>query len=534
MTWYLAHLFSNVAIATCIAIGVGVLTRFVRNALLVYLLWLVVLVKFAIVFVPWQFVAIPAVPVTVPANSLDLYVSEPPAYRAAIEESVGTPVPSEPRKGGFLLGFLIIWPAGSLMLLTLAGWRVARFGRLLGKDGTESNELQDDAKEIAEQLHIKNCPTVRTVNSRIPPLLWSVLCPATVIFPSGLATELSSEKVNTLLAHELAHYKRRDDLCRWLQLFVLCAYWWHPVVWLAIKRLQQAEEVCCDTVVSSLFPGNIRNYCQALLETVDFLGKQSYSIHFAPSLGRLDDLQARIERIQNRPTDSAAMTWLNWLASLSALLLVLSVVAGVTINTPPSKTGNLVTNASFERAEHIEVGVPKTYGDWRGDWSKIVLTEKNVVPYVGEKMLSFLTTGSGPYTSAAQGCAVFQLVDISEHLPKVAKGNVVARFSTRFNRVNHDEQTDSQFIVYLLAMSGEPSIFPQVDNQLVYERSELITDDDITTWEEASISIVLPPETNYICVEFAAGENVANDNTMPEFDGHYADGARLELLFPPS
>ena len=51
---------------------------------------------------------------------------------------------------------------------------------------------------------------------------------------------------DAVLAHELAHLKRRDHWVRRLEAIVLGLYWWYPGAWWARRQLERAEEECCD------------------------------------------------------------------------------------------------------------------------------------------------------------------------------------------------------------------------------------------------------------------------------------------------
>ena len=101
--------------------------------------------------------------------------------------------------------------------------------------------------------------------------LWAVGGRAGLFFPESLLKHIEEPGRSALLVHELAHLRRRDHWVRWLELIVAGLYWWYPLVWLACRRLQAAEEECCDAWVVSELPGYGDAYAGALLETVDFL-----------------------------------------------------------------------------------------------------------------------------------------------------------------------------------------------------------------------------------------------------------------------
>jgi hypothetical protein len=79
--------------------------------------------------------------------------------------------------------------------------------------------------------------------------------------------------MEAILAHELAHLRRRDHWVRRLELLVLALYWWHPAVWWARRELHEAEELCCDAWVVATLPGLAEAYAGALVETASFLSR---------------------------------------------------------------------------------------------------------------------------------------------------------------------------------------------------------------------------------------------------------------------
>jgi hypothetical protein len=99
---------------------------------------------------------------------------------------------------------------------------------------------------------------------------------------------MSTQSQCTLLAHELAHYRRGDHWVRLFELFVTGLFWWHPVVWWARREIEAAEEQCCDAWVVGQFPRAPRQYAEALLDTVDFLSS-AHDALLAPAASGIGD-----------------------------------------------------------------------------------------------------------------------------------------------------------------------------------------------------------------------------------------------------
>jgi hypothetical protein len=154
-------------------------------------------------------------------------------------------------------------------------------------------------------------------------MLWAAFGPPRLLVPAGLLGRLTPEGRDTLLLHELAHFRRGDHLVRALEFVALGLYWWHPVIWLARRELREAEEQCCDAWVVATLPGAGRAYASALLDTLDFLSAAAPAVPpLASGLGQVSDLKRRLTMIM-RGTTPRALGWRGAFAvlSLGALLL---------------------------------------------------------------------------------------------------------------------------------------------------------------------------------------------------------------------
>ena len=81
-----------------------------------------------------------------------------------------------------------------------------------------------------------------------------------VVIPATLPKQIGSERLRWILAHELAHVKRRDHLVRWLEWLACVAFWWNPIVWWTRRNLRLDEEVACDAMVLDRLNAEPRAY----------------------------------------------------------------------------------------------------------------------------------------------------------------------------------------------------------------------------------------------------------------------------------
>jgi WD40 repeat protein/beta-lactamase regulating signal transducer with metallopeptidase domain len=229
-----------------------------------------------------------------------------PGVEPNLERIARAIVPVPPRPAWpmrWLIGAALgVWAAGAAGWFALMAYRIARFQRLLKHARRAGPELQEQARDLARRLGLTHCPEVWLIPGPLPPLLW-VVGRARLYFPSALLTRLSTEGRASLLVHELAHLARRDHWVRLVELVANGLYWWYPLVWYARRRLQAAEEECCDAWVVSELPGAAPHYAGALLETIDFLAGARPALPPAASgFGRMYFLKRRLSMIVGSAT----------------------------------------------------------------------------------------------------------------------------------------------------------------------------------------------------------------------------------------
>ncbi|GEM_PF-1591277 len=217
------------------------------------------------------------------------------------------------------------WLTGAALWLALATVRLVRFQRLLRWGQSAPPELRALADGVAARMQVV-CPRLVLVPGAVSPMLWVFGRVPRLVLPAALVERLTPEQWRTLLAHELAHWRRRDHWVRWLELAALGLYWWCPLVWWAKQQLQQAEEECCDAWVVTTLPEAARDYALALVETVDFLsGARTVLPPAASGLGHVHLLRRRLIMILRGRTPRA-LTLTGLLAVLALGLVLLPLV----------------------------------------------------------------------------------------------------------------------------------------------------------------------------------------------------------------
>jgi beta-lactamase regulating signal transducer with metallopeptidase domain len=274
-------MLGNAAVAAVLAVlALGVRCT-CRSPAVRHLAWLLVLLK--LVTPPLFIIPLPVLPASLGAPPAD---PVPPRSSASSPPSAtGTRnMPSEGlarvpawRQGDWLKwaahGAVGVWIAGAAVWVVWQGRRIVRFRRRVARAEDAGPEVAASARRIAQALEVARPPSVKAATGIGSPMLWGWGRSTVILFPRELLARLAPEARDTLLAHELAHFLRRDHWVRVLELVATALYWWHPAVWLARAGIEVAEEECCDTWVVGELGASPRRYAEALLATVDFVAE---------------------------------------------------------------------------------------------------------------------------------------------------------------------------------------------------------------------------------------------------------------------
>ena len=196
---------------------------------------------------------------------------------------------------------------GALAIAALAAWRFVRFGRLLACARPAPPAIADRSSALAARIGLRRSPSVLLVPAHIPPMLWPHGGGPQLLLPAGLLPELKVEELDALLAHELAHVRRRDHWVRLVEIAATALFWWYPVAWWARRALRRAEERCCDEWVLRLLPLSAEAYADGLLKSLTFVAEMPVPA-VASGAGAVEDLEARLKEIlMTRPVPQLAV-----------------------------------------------------------------------------------------------------------------------------------------------------------------------------------------------------------------------------------
>jgi type II secretory pathway component GspD/PulD (secretin)/beta-lactamase regulating signal transducer with metallopeptidase domain len=235
---------------------------------------------------------------------------------------------------GWLIGVfgLSIWHLG--------GWtQLQRLKRRMVKQ--VDSTLLKNLKVLTQKLKVKQ--TVQLMESALIqiPTVVGWLRPV-ILLPASALTGLSSEQLEAIIAHELAHIKRFDYLINILQTVVEILGFYHPAVWWVSHKIRAERENCCDDIAVSI-SGDRLSYAGALA-SMEEIRVDGGKLAVAATGG---NLFRRICRLLGK--DSTDNTGLSWVPAATAILLIIALAIPTTL---------ALTNKSDSTLTEIKTEVP--------------------------------------------------------------------------------------------------------------------------------------------------------------------------------
>jgi bla regulator protein blaR1 len=131
-----------------------------------------------------------------------------------------------------------------------------------------------DGREVEVLRRIENAGGVRKriemflSRASLEPGIFGIARPV-LVWPDGISARLDDAHVEAILAHEVGHVRRRDNLFAAIHMLVEAIFWFHPLVWFVGTRLVEEREVACDEEV--LESGSEPQvYAESILKVCEF------------------------------------------------------------------------------------------------------------------------------------------------------------------------------------------------------------------------------------------------------------------------
>ncbi len=177
--------------------------------------------------------------------------------------------------------FLLLLSASGTLAFTFLWWRRWR-------------RVQANLR-LASPLLLETAVPVLSSPLLLEPGVFGLFRPVLVL-PEGITQRLTRAQLDAVVAHEMCHVRRRDNLTAALHMVVEALFWFHPLVWWLGARLIEERERACDEEVLRL--GNEPQvYAEGILKTCEFCLETPLACVSGISGS---DLKKRVVRIMSR------------------------------------------------------------------------------------------------------------------------------------------------------------------------------------------------------------------------------------------
>ncbi len=273
--------------------------------------------------------------------------------------------------------------------------RLARTATSL--DTAEWRTLLDEERERAD---VDGPIAVLSSTHVSTPLAWGTRSP--IILLPAESTTWPLEHRAVVLRHELAHIARGDALTQMLAGITCAVYWFHPLVWVAARKLRAEQERACDErVLSSGTPPT--EYAAHLLEVARSARKLGAHGLVSLAMARPSQLEGRLLAVLNQPSRRHRISPAARIAGITGALLVFVALSAFTPMPRASALPRAITPTIIATQfvpPHSPLSPDKKVAS---SWSKTGATkvamdssfERSVEVRPGETLVIDLRTGAG-------------------------------------------------------------------------------------------------------------------------------------------
>jgi beta-lactamase regulating signal transducer with metallopeptidase domain len=288
MTPVLWWLLENALVSAVLAAAVTLLCRPLRRRPAVrHALWVVVLVKMLtppVVAWPWSVPILRETPdqagfAGASAGELESVQAGPDSLAPGALDfipidsaTLAHPLVAEPSWTASVWGsawvppaLFAVWLAGGAIAGALQLRRIRRHWPLVRRGTAAPESLAAEVRQLGARLGVRPVPAL-VVRGIASPCVWC-LGWLRLLWPERLAGAAHVAAYRGVIAHELAHVKRRDHWVAWLELAAGVVAWWNPVFWYVRRQLREAAEMACDAAALGVLADDARReYAEAFLE----------------------------------------------------------------------------------------------------------------------------------------------------------------------------------------------------------------------------------------------------------------------------
>jgi beta-lactamase regulating signal transducer with metallopeptidase domain len=152
-------------------------------------------------------------------------------------------------------------------------------------------QIQETLKSNRGNRSVSLCTSARV---KVPAAVG--LIKPVVVIPQWALDEFSTDELDQVLLHELAHLRRRDDWTNLFQQVVKAIFFFHPAVWWIERKVSLEREMACDDAVLAE-TRSPRRYAECLKHIAEKSMARRTLVLAQSALGRVRQTSMRVIRI---------------------------------------------------------------------------------------------------------------------------------------------------------------------------------------------------------------------------------------------
>lgn len=235
----------------------------------------------------------PALAGTPTPQHLQVPVQEQPAQP-------GTAAAPQPQAKARVLDVLLgLWLLGimiGIVRIARQWWQARRL--VLKSQACGDERMLSDVAELAQEFGISCVPEIRMADGLDAPLLAGLVNPV-ILAPRVFLNEKSPAQLRMMVAHELAHIKRRDLAWEWLTAVARVVFFFHPLVMVAGKENRLASEMAADEVALTVGGLERVDYAGMLVEVAARIVTPPKQELIAGIVGSHQNLKRRLQAMKH-------------------------------------------------------------------------------------------------------------------------------------------------------------------------------------------------------------------------------------------
>jgi bla regulator protein BlaR1 len=216
-----------------------------------------------------------------------------------------------------------------------------------------------EGREVETLRRLQAPLEIVSSSARFEPGVFGILRPI-LLWPAGISERLADGHIEVILAHEVSHVRRRDNLAAALHMLVEAVFWFHPLVWWIGARLMAERENACDQDVLRL-KSEPEVYAQGILKVCEYCLEAPLLCVSGVSGS---DLKKRIQGIMTH-TVAHDLGWSRRLLLAVAGTAAIAAPIGIGLmNAPAGQAQSETANAPLPRFEvaSIKPAAPDQHG----------------------------------------------------------------------------------------------------------------------------------------------------------------------------